>query len=48
MYAELLEEAKQARQDVANDEQALEGYLERARSGMGLFMKASPARARGG
>lgn len=34
MYAELLEEAKQARQDVANDEQALENYLERARSGM--------------
>ena len=37
MYAELLEEAKQARQDVANDEQALEGYLERARSGMGAL-----------
>lgn len=34
MYAELLEEAKQARQDVANDEQALDGYLNRARSGM--------------
>lgn len=34
MYAELLEEAKQARQDVANDEQALENYLDRARSGM--------------
>ncbi len=34
MYAELLEEAKQARQDVANDEQALNGYLNRARSGM--------------
>lgn len=37
MYAELLEEAKQARQDVANDEQALENYLERARSGMGAL-----------
>ena len=34
IYAELLEEAKQARQDVANDEQALDGYLNRARSGM--------------
>lgn len=34
MYTELLEEAKQARQDVANDEQALDGYLNRARSGM--------------
>lgn len=34
MYAGLLEEAKQARQDVANDEQALENYLDRARSGM--------------
>lgn len=34
MYAELLEEAKQARQDVAHDEQALDGYLNRARSGM--------------
>lgn len=34
MYAELLEEAKQARQDVANDEQALDSYLNRARSGM--------------
>ena len=40
MYAELLEEAKQARQDVANDEQALEGYLERARSGMGALQES--------
>lgn len=40
MYAELLEEAKQARQDVANDEQALEGYLERARSGMGALRES--------
>lgn len=40
MYAELLEEAKQARQDVANDEQALEGYLERARSGMGALYES--------
>lgn len=40
MYAELLEEAKQARQDVANDEQALENYLERARSGMGALRES--------
>lgn len=40
MYAELLEEAKQARQDVANDEQALENYLERARSGMGTLRES--------
>ena len=40
MYTELLEEAKQARQDVANDEQALEGYLERARSGMGALRES--------
>ena len=40
MYAELLEEAKQARQDVANDEQALENYLERARSGMGSLRES--------
>lgn len=40
LYAELLEEAKQARQDVANDEQALENYLERARSGMGALRES--------
>ena len=40
LYAELLEEAKQARQDVANDEQALENYLERARSGMGSLRES--------
>ena len=40
MYAELLEEAKQARQDVANDEQALGNYLERARSGMGALRES--------
>ena len=40
MYAELLEEAKQARQDVANDEQALENYLDRARSGMGALRES--------
>lgn len=49
IYAELLEEAKQARQDVANDEQALDGYLNRARSGMEALRESlAPLTPRGG